>query len=222
MTIHQPIDRDRARAKEMIARLWAQAEGHARDMERLHGMILRIAEASGMDLREALGDAPSQVAVPAERLAPRERPILILWRQGKLSDGQYMAAERLTALIRLKERTQRVVAWASGFGSGGGSDAVSDGMARALDAASQWGMLQARILIDQRCGADIEHRRRVFAILELACGAEMSARAIVRHRGDLGSARDVSRRLKTGLQVVAESLGDVKAHRDAAGEENAA
>lgn len=220
MTVHTPqdtIDRDRSKARDVIARLYRDAEQHFREMERKHAMILRIAAAAGIDLAAALGDSPSAVAVPAERPAMRERPIMILWRQGRLSPAQFLAAERVTALIRLKERTQKVVGWASG-GGGGGADAVPDGLARALDAASEWGMLQARVLMDERCGADIEHRRRVFVVLELACGAELSVSQIVRTRSDLGNRRDVGRKLKTGLQVVAESLGDLRRHREDAAE----
>lgn len=222
--MHAPISPDEAnrdRAAVIIKRLYSQAEQQARDMERLHGMILRIAASSGVDLRAALGEMPAD-AVPADRIAPRDRSILTMWRQGKISAPQFLAAERVTALMRLKERTQRVVAWANGAGGGGSSDAISDGMARALDAASEWGMLQARILMDERCGGDIEHRRRVFVVLELACGAELSVAAIVRARRDLGNRRDVMRKLRTGLQVVAESLGDLKAHRDAAAERDEA
>ena len=206
--------RERGKAAEVIKRLYEDAERHAREMERLHAMMLRIGQAAGVDLVAALGEGVAD-AVPAERIAPRDRSILTMWRQGKISAPQFLAAERVTALIRLKERTQRVVAWANG-GGGSSGDAVPDGLARALDAASQWGMLQARILMDDRCGGDIEHRRRTFAVLELACGAEMSVAAIVRARHDLGNRRDVMRRLKNGLQVVAESLGDLKAHREEA------
>lgn len=216
MNIHAPelaTERERVKARDVIKRLYAQAEQHFAEMERKHAMILRIVEASGLDLREALGDAPV-VVVPVQRAPMRDRTIAVMWRQGKLTAPQYLAAERIAALVRLKERTQKVASWANGAGGGGSADAVSDGLARALDAASEWGMLQARILMDVRCGADIEHRRRVFAVLELACGAEMSARAIVRERRDLGNPREVTRKLKTGLQVVAESLGDLKRHRE--------
>ena len=220
MNMHAPLtaaDRDRAKAAFLIYKLYADAERHAQEMERLHPMILRIAAEAQVDAKVAVDGAAAEV-VPEKRLAPRDRSILTMWRQGKISAPQFLAAERVTALIRLKERTQKVVAWANGGGGGGSADAIPDGLARALDAASQWAMLQARILMDDRCGGDIEHRRRTFAVLELACGAEMSVAAIVRARRDLGNRRDVMRRLKTGLQVVAESLGDLKAHRDEAAE----
>lgn len=205
-------------ARERVRRIADGIEARTAEIERMHVMMLAVVERAGVDLRVLFGEASELPPLPQRRPA-RERPIRVMWAKGKLPDGLMLAAERVTLLLRSARAGQAVARWVGDRdgSSGGGADALANGMARQLDAAAQWGMLTARMLLDQRCGVDVEHRRLVIGVVEHVCGAEMSIVDVAR-LDRFGSRHLIGRRLKAGLTVVAESIGDVRAHQREAGE----
>lgn len=202
-------------ARATVRRIDAQRQSLLDEFDRLGRMRLSVVEAAGIDLRTNYAGTVRADTLPARRHA-QEGVLADMYRRHQVDEAQYQAGQRVLVLLDAAARGQSVCKWlADGSGGGGSRDAVGDGLANALDMTAQWGMLTSRILMDTRCGPHLENRQAVIAVVRAVCHEDQSIGQLA-GTGAYGKRAKVGKMLRLGLTLIAEALGDLRAHRSEA------